>query len=64
MDREKSYPYQRSRLTGKSHLYRETDHFKHSRRMNEFEVVFVVRNLTTNQFIEKQSHQLMSASEC
>jgi len=43
--------------------YRETDHFKHSRRTNEFEGVFIVRNLTTNQLIAKQSHQSMSASE-
>ena len=54
----------RSRLTRKSHLSRETDHFKHSRRTNEFEGVFIVRNLTTNQLIAKQSHQSMSASEC
>ena len=54
----------RSRLTGKSHISRETDHLKHSRRKNEFEGVFIVRNLTTNQLIAKQSHQSTSASEC
>ena len=54
----------RSCLTGKSHISRETDHFKHSRRKNEFEGVFIVRNLTTNLLIAKQSHQSTSASEC
>ena len=48
----------------KSHLSRETDHFKSSRRTNECEGVFIVRNLTTNQLIAKQSHQSMSGSEC
>lgn len=52
-------------LTGKSHpFYGETDRFKPSRKTNEFGGVSIVRNLTTNQSIAKQSHRSMSASEC
>ena len=47
-----------------SHLFRETKHFKLSKRMNDLECVFILRNLSTNQLIAKQSHQWMNASEC
>ena len=54
----------RSRRTGKGHPFHETDHFKPSKKTNEFEGVSIVRNRTTNQSIAEQSHQSMSASEC